>query len=229
MAFLELRQIDDEFPGGAPAVTPQIRGRLQLVASRAGSRRPLAEAVRAAIEGGVDLVQLREKRCSTAELVEVARELLGVTSALGVPLLLNDDVEAAAQLGAAVAGVHLGQDDLPIEQARARLGPDAWIGLSTHSVAEIERGQSSSATHFGLGACFSTTTKADHHVLSRDDLREACARATRPLFAIGGITAANLPLIVELGVRRVAISRAILASDDPGAAAAAIVALLPVA
>jgi len=204
----------------------ELVARLQLVASRRESRRPLAEAVRAAIEGGVDLVQLREKGCSTSERVAVARGLLDVTAALGVPLLVNDDVEAAVRLGSLVAGVHLGQQDLPVEEARRRLGVGAWIGLSTHSESELERGERTSATHFGLGACFPTSTKPDHRVLARDELRNACLRATRPLFAIGGVTAVNVGSLVELGVRRVAVSRAILASDDPARAAAAIRAAL---
>jgi len=201
-------------------------GTLQLVVARASCRRSIVSVVRAAIEGGVDVVQLREKECSTEERVAVARSLAAVTTEVGVGLLINDDVEAARRLGAAVAGVHLGQGDLPVDEARCRLGPAAWIGLSTHSEGELARGAATSATHFGLGSCFPTGTKRDASLLAHDDVRRACARVTRPLFAIGGITAANVGSLVALGVRRVAVSTAILSSDDPGAAAAAIRAVL---
>lgn len=196
--------------------------RLQLLATRALARRPLAECVRAAIEGGVDLVQLREKEATTSERVALARELLAVTAPRGVALLVNDDLDAAVELGAAVSGVHLGQQDAAVAEARRRLGPEAWIGLSTHSTAEIERGETTAATHLGLGACFATRTKADPSILTRAELARALARATRPLFAIGGITAENVGELVSLGVKRVAVSSAILASPDPAAAAAAI-------
>jgi thiamine-phosphate pyrophosphorylase len=188
---------------------PQLEGRL-----------------RAAIAGGVDLVQVRMKGASRLDLVAFVEAVARVTAPLGVPLLVNDDVEAAAQLGSAVAGVHLGQDDLPVEQARRRLGDRAWIGLSTHDAREVESGLRSSATHFGLGACFPTRTKSDTRALAPDELRRAVAASTRPLFAIGGITPSNVARLVALGVRRVAVASAILESDDPAAAAAAIRAAL---
>lgn len=196
--------------------------RLQLVVIRSLCPRSWRDAVKAAIAGGVDLVQLREKRGSTFERIELARELLKITEPENVPLLINDDVEAARRFGGAVAGVHLGQDDLPVEIARARLGPDAWIGLSTHDEMEIAWSERTGATHLGLGACFETRSKSDHKLLSFDELSRALARARRPVFAIGGITPENVGLLVSAGVKRVAVSAAILAAADPKDAASRI-------
>jgi thiamine-phosphate pyrophosphorylase len=203
--------------------------RLQLIVIRSLCPKTWREAVRSAIAGGVDLVQLREKRGSTSDRIELARELLKITEPANVPLLIDDDVEAARRLGGKVAGVHLGQEDLPVEIARARLGPDAWIGASTHDEVEVAWTERTSATHLGLGACFETRSKSDHRLLSFDELSRALARAHRPVFAIGGITPENVGLLASVGVTRVAVAAAILAASDPQAAAARIREALPVA
>ena len=198
------------------------RARLQLLLDPAVPGFDWRRALAAALAGGVDLVQLRSKATDTAARVELARALLAVTAPRGVPLLINDDVEAAAALVGEVAGVHLGQGDVPVAVARARLGEGASIGLSTHSRAELIAGQSGSASHFGLGACFPTATKLDHHVLASAELAAAGAVATRPLFAIGGITPDNVHELVALGIRRVAVSSSLLTARDPRAAAASL-------
>jgi thiamine-phosphate pyrophosphorylase len=201
--------------------------RLQLLVIRPLAPQRWREAVKAAIAGGVDLVQLREKSAPTREVVETARALLAITEPANVPLLINDDVEAARKLGSAVAGVHLGQGDLPIEMARARLGNDAWIGSSTHDELEIGWAERTSATHYGLGACFATATKREHRLLTLDELTRGLARAKRPVFAIGGITPENVGMLARIGVARVAVGAAILAAADPQEAAARIRAALP--
>lgn len=198
-----------------------LRCRLQLLLDPRELGRDLVPRLREMVAGGVDLVQLRMKQATTAERVAAARLVLETQGAVPLPLLINDDVAAAAALGGAVAGVHLGQHDTPIAAAREQLGAAAWIGQSTHSCAELVAGQATSATHFGLGACFPTTTKRDHQVLGRTELAAAIAVARRPLFAIGGITLANIAELVALGIRRIAVSSALLAAADPGAAAAA--------
>lgn len=203
--------------------------RLQLVVIRSLCPKSWLAAVKEAVAGGVDMIQLREKRGSTLARVELTRELLKITGPANVPLLINDDVEAARRFGGAVAGVHLGQDDLPVEIARARLGPDAWIGLSTHDELEVVWSERTGATHLGLGACFETKSKSDPRLLSFDDLSRALARARRPVFAIGGITPENVGLLVSAGVKRVAVSSAILAAADPRAAASRILDELPAA
>jgi len=201
--------------------------RLQLLVVRSLARQRWLDAVKAAIAGGVDLVQLREKPAKSRDVIEVARALLAITEPANVPLLIDDDVEAARRLGAAVAGVHLGQEDLPVEMARARLGNDAWIGFSTHDELEVGWAERTSATHYGLGACFATATKREHRLLTFDELTRALARAKRPVFAIGGITPDNVGLLARAGVARVAVAASILAAADPGDAAARIRAALP--
>ncbi len=212
----------------SPILAQGLEGcQLQLLLSRDGGRHPWEWTLTAALRGGVDLVQLRMKRAATAERIAFAREVVPVTDRFGVRLLINDDLDAAAALGAAVAGVHLGRGDAPVEEARRRLGERAWIGISTHSEVEIHIGEQTSATHFGLGACFSTTTKADHQLLDRGEVARACAAAHRPCFAIGGITPDNVASLVALGVVRVAVAASVVAAADPEAAAVALKAALP--
>jgi thiamine-phosphate pyrophosphorylase len=136
--------------------------------------------------------------------------------------LINDDVTAAVELGEKVAGVHLGQADLPVAEARQRLGRAAWIGQSTHSSAELVAAAASEATHFGIGACFATVTKQVSRRLTPAELRAATAVATRPLYANGGITPDKVPTLVDCGVRRIAASRSLLLASDPRQAATAI-------
>lgn len=221
---------------GARAVLERCR--LQLLLDPRTLPGRWEQVVAAAVDGGVDVVQLRMKEATTEERVAAARSLARQVDGLGVALLINDDVEAAAQLAGAgvgtgvgtgvdaVAGVHLGQHDTPVADARARLGPAAWIGLSTHSRAELEAGHATAATHFGLGACFATTTKRDHRVLARAELAAAVAFSRRPLFAIGGITPENVGELAAVGITRVAVSHALLTARDPRAAAAALRAAL---
>ncbi|MBM4014751.1 MAG: thiamine phosphate synthase [Planctomycetes bacterium] len=181
-----------------------------------------AGVLAAVLDGGVDLVQLRMKAATTAERIAAARVLCRELAPRAVPLLINDDVAAAVELGPEVAGVHLGQDDLSVSAARARLGPGSWIGQSTHSVAELCAATAVGATHFGLGACFATATKTVPRLLTAAELRAATAVATRPLYAIGGITPENVGRLVDCGVSRVAVSSALLTATDPRAAAAAL-------
>jgi len=174
------------------------------------------DVLRAALDGGVDLLQLRDKAVTTADRVRNFEPHQRLAAEYGVPVLVNDDVEAALAMGA--AGVHLGADDEDAEVARARLGPQAFIGLSTHGADEV-RAASSAATHLGLGACFSSTTKSDTRPLAHEELRRALDLARMPVFAIGGIDAESLEELAELGVRRVAVSAAILRAERPAVVA----------
>ena len=189
---------------------------LQLLLATGQCRWPWAEVLREAIAGGVDLVQVREKHCSTNERIEIIKQVLDVVDAQ-VPVLVNDDPQAAAALP--VAGVHLGQADLPVNEARRLLGDEAWIGLSTHSAQEVRAAQTTSATHLGLGCCFATASKTVPGLLSEAEIRDAAAAAPIPLFAIGGISHDRIATLRALGIRRVAVSSAILQAQDPQAEA----------
>ena len=141
----------------------------------------------------------------------------------GVPLIINDNVEVALACGA--AGVHLGQQDMPIAQARRMAGPDLILGASAHTVQEALEAQAAGADYLGVGAVFSTSTKADASPLPLTTLREICAAVSIPVVAIGGITETNLLQLTGCGAAGVAVVSAIFGAPDPGAATARLVRL----
>lgn len=193
---------------------------LYLVTDRALARgRPLAEIVCAAVAGGVTCVQLREKACGTREFLAEARALRATTRVLGVPLFINDRVDVA--LAAAADGVHLGQQDLPVAEAR-RLGPPGWIiGVSAESGADAVRAEREGADYLGVSPVFATPTKTDHAPpLGLAGLQAIRAAVKIPLVAIGGIHAGNAQEVVRAGADGVAVVSAIVAAADPRAAAA---------
>ncbi len=158
-----------------------------VVGSGVTQGRPVEEVVTAAVRGGVTLVQLREKAFPDAELVEAARALKGRLAPLGVPLIVNDRVEAAKAAGA--DGVHLGQDDLDVGRARAILGPDRLIGVSAGTAEEAARIDKGLADYVGIGSVYATATKPDAGPPIGVAGLTALARELRPLpvVAIGGI------------------------------------------
>lgn len=204
------------------------RARLYLLATTAVSRLPLLDAVAAAIDGGVDVVQLREKTMSDGEFLELADDLRLLCAATDVLFIVNDRVEAARVVGA--DGVHVGQEDVPVETARRIVGRDALIGVSTHDAVELTAALGDGADYVGVGSLFPTTTKGrDVLVGSPTELAPLATRAETagvPAFAIGGITAANVGDVVAAGFRRVAVCAGVLATDDPRRAAQAFVARL---
>jgi thiamine-phosphate pyrophosphorylase len=172
-----------------------------------------AGVVRAAVAGGVDLVQLRMKDAADEAIVEAAREFRAVS-----PLfILNDRPDLAVEVGA--DGVHVGQDDMTAAQARAAVGPELIVGVSTHSRAQIEAAESSPADYYAVGPVYETPTKPGRPAVGLELVRHAAARATRPWFAIGGIDPGNVAAVVAAGARRVVVVRAIRDAADPRAAA----------
>jgi thiamine-phosphate diphosphorylase len=169
--------------------------------------------LQAALRGGVDLVQWRCKEPDPAGY-QRCREICGES---GVPLIVNDDVMLAVRSRA--HGAHVGQDDLPAEAAR-RLLEDQWLGVSTHDLEQIDAAANAGADYVGFGPCFPTATKGYTEGLPRATIEIAASRGRLPLFAIGGIDAANAGILFGLGVRRFAVSSALLQADDPEAAAA---------
>lgn len=180
----------------------------------------VARTVAAAIEGGVDAVQLRDKHADDAQYTRDARRIAAVCGS-SVPFLLNDRWDLVEATGA--DGVHLGQEDARIEQVRRALGPDAILGLSTHDRAEAAAAADRGADYVGLGPMFATGTKE----LARQPggaalLQTVLGVTDLPLFPIGGIDARTLPELVEAGATRAAVSSAICGAADPRAAARAI-------
>ena len=193
---------------------------LYLVTDRALSRgRATAEIVRAAVTGGVTCVQLREKHCGTREFLEEARALRVVSRALGIPLIVNDRVDVALAVGA--DGVHLGQQDMPLADAR-RLGPPGWIiGVSAESPADAIRAEKEGADYVGVSPVFATPTKADAAPpLGLEGLRNIRAAVKIPLVAIGGIHAGTARAAIRAGADGLAVVSAIVSADSPRAAAA---------
>lgn len=177
---------------------------------------PLARQVEAALQNGATCLQLREKALDPAAFREEARQMAALCRRYGVPLIINDNVEVALACGA--AGVHLGQQDMPIAQARRMAGPDLILGASAHTVQEALEAQAAGADYLGVGAVFSTSTKADASPLSLTTLREICAAVSIPVVAIGGITAQRLPQLAGSGIAGAAVISAVFAQPDIPAA-----------
>ena len=195
---------------------------LYLVTDRSLSRgRATVEIVRAAVAGGVTCVQLREKSCGTREFIEEARALVAVLRDRGVPLIVNDRVDVALAAGA--AGVHLGQRDMALADAR-RLGPPGWIiGISAESVEDAIRAEKEGADYIGVSPVFATPTKTDHaQPLGLEGLRAIRAAVKIPLVAIGGIHTGNARDVIRAGADGLAVVSAIASADSPQAAAAAL-------
>lgn len=191
---------------------------LCLLLTRSLCRLDPLEVVRLAVAGGVDCVQLREKEMSTAERYAWGGQLLDLCLELRVPLIINDDVEVAAALGA--AGVHLGQDDLPVAEARKLLTDPQWVGLSTHSLEQLDEAADQGADYAGFGPIHATGTKGYTQGLGAESLLGALIHARVPVLAIGGITPANAQLIPEQA--GIAVSSAVCASEAPREIAAAL-------
>lgn len=192
--------------------------RLYLVADLVPGDDRRLEQIRAAVLAGVTLVQLRCKGCSTAQVAAAATVLCQMLTPLGVGLIVNDDVEAALLAGA--AGVHLGQADMPVGLARARLGPKALVGLSIEELSQVERAELAQVDYLAASPVYATTTKPDVAApLGLEGVRELRARCEAPLVGIGGITEANAAAVIEAGADGVAVVSAILNAADSGTAA----------
>jgi thiamine-phosphate pyrophosphorylase len=200
---------------------------LYLVTDRglAGSR-GVAEVVRQAIEGGVTLVQLREKSLSRALFIEEARMLKGICRTQGVPLIVNDNIEVARAAGA--DGIHLGQADSSPREARGRLGPDAIIGLSVENCAQVREAMALDIDYVAASPVFATPTKTDTAPpLGLDGVRAIRSLCDRPLVAIGGINLSNALEVLQAGADGIAVVSAIMAAADPQQAARDFCALRP--
>ncbi len=171
------------------------------------------------IAGGVDIVQLREKDLPDATLVARARTAAKVCADAGVPFLLNDRPDLAVEAGA--DGAHLGQDDLAPGRARALLGPEALLGLSTHVPDELARAAAEPVDYVSAGPVVATPTKPGRPGTGLDYLRLA-ARTERPWFVTGGVTPDAVPGLVAAGARRFVVVRWLTEAADPTAAARAL-------
>ncbi|OAQ53254.1 thiamine phosphate synthase [Natrinema mahii] len=185
--------------------------------------RSTPEIVRAAIDGGVDAVQLREKDANARSRYELGLELRELTAEAGVDLLVNDRVDIAQAIDA--DGVHVGQSDLSVGVARDLLGPDAIVGCSTSTVAEAREADREGADYLGVGAVYGTSSKDvddGKDGIGPERIAAIADAVSIPVVGIGGITADNAGPVVEAGAAGVAVISAITAASDPAAATAAL-------
>lgn len=187
--------------------------KLYAVTDRAWlGRQTLAEQVEAALIGGASTLQLREKHLAHADFLAEAIAIKQLCNRYNVPLIINDAPEVAIQSGA--AGLHIGQGDIPAEQARAAIGLDKILGVSAQTVAQAIQAERAGADYLGVGAVFATSTKDDADSVSIQTLSEICRAVNIPVIAIGGISMDNLPLLLDTGICGAAFVSAIFGADD---------------
>ena len=172
----------------------------------------LKDQVEKALKGGVTFVQLREKNLDRRLFLEEAATIKELCDSFHVPFVINDDVEIALASGA--DGVHVGQKDMDVKEARRRLGPGKIIGTSAHTVEEALAAEAAGADYLGCGAVFGSTTKTDAGRLALAELQKICRAVRIPVVAIGGISRDNLPQLAGCGVDGVAVISALFAAVD---------------
>jgi thiamine-phosphate pyrophosphorylase len=191
--------------------------RLYALVTESMCKASLLGTIRELADGGVDMIQLREKQLDDRMLLAKAREVRELTRRLGVIFILNDRPDIARL--AEADGVHLGQDDLPIAETRKIMGPHAVIGVSTHSVDQARAAIADGATYLGVGPTFPSTTKIFANFSGLKYVQDIAELTTHPAFAIGGVTPENVERVLEAGATRIAVSHALCAADDPRRAA----------
>ncbi|NIZ00594.1 thiamine phosphate synthase [Thalassospira lucentensis] len=185
----------------------------------------MVETAMAAIAGGATMVQLRDKYASTDDLIRIGHELMAAMAGTGVPLIVNDDIDAAIAIGA--DGLHVGQDDIPSQTARDRLGRDKIIGLSIESDAVARKVDPTIVDYVGIGPIFATPTKPDHKpAIGFDGLAELIKITKLPSVAIGGLKLAHVDPVFAAGADGLAVVSAICGQPNPEGAAQEIAAAI---
>ena len=185
------------------------------------SQHGLLETVRDAVRGGVTAVQLRDKTATTSALVKMGRDIATGLADTGVPLIVNDNVEAAIAIGA--DGLHVGQGDMKVDEARRLIGPDMLLGLSCETVEDARMTDPAIVNYIGVSPVFATPTKTDHSLaVGIEGLRAIAAATPVPKVAIGGLKSHHFEAIFENGADGVAVVSAICGQPDAEAAASAL-------
>jgi thiamine-phosphate pyrophosphorylase len=196
----------------------KLRGLYVITDTHLIPRHHFADTVAAAVRGGATMVQLREKDISPEEMIRLGREVLVVTRRYGALLIVNDHPAVAREIGA--DGVHVGRDDPPVAEARALLGPQAIIGASCYG--EVDRAvaaEQAGADYVAFGTPFPSPTKPKRTDISLGIFQEAQQRVHVPVFAIGGITAANAQQVIDAGADGIAVVSGVFGAPDVEAAA----------
>lgn len=195
----------------------KINYSLYLVTDRPLSRgRPTTEIVKAAIAGGVTCVQLREKNCATREFIDEAHAIKALLGDKNIPLIINDRLDVALAVDA--DGVHLGQDDMHISDARKIAGNSLIIGISAESIDDAVQAEKAGADYIGVSPVFATLTKTDTAApLGLEGVQEIRKRIDIPIVGIGGINHSNAASVISAGADGIAVVSAIVSADDPAA------------
>lgn len=172
----------------------------------------LSDAVLQAIEGGATLIQLREKELSEKEFLDEAFRIKKICTSKKIPLIINDNVKIAKETDA--CGVHIGQSDMELKKARKILGAEKIIGVSCQTVEQALQAEKNGADYLGVGAVFSTSTKADADNVPFSTLKEICSSVKIPVVAIGGISLQNMSQLKGSGIAGVSVISAIFAQQD---------------
>jgi thiamine-phosphate pyrophosphorylase len=191
---------------------------LYAIVDPAFTQMPPVEFARKLADAGVELVQLRDKNATARKIAAEAAELVGQLSAKGVRVIVNDRPDIAAMVGA--GGVHVGQEDLPVEEARRVCGPSRWVGISTHNLDQFREACATSADYIAVGPIFPTAAKENPDpVVGIDFVRTVRRLTSKPIVAIGGITAESAAEVFRAGADSVAVIRDLLSAQDPAARA----------
>jgi thiamine-phosphate pyrophosphorylase len=203
---------------GADARRRLAGARLQVLVSGSLCAAALDWTIHEAAAGGADVIQLREKKLHDRALLERARQVRHWTLQAGVLFLVNDRPDIARL--AEADGVHLGQDDLPVKEARRILGGEALVGVSTHDLEQVRRAVLEGASYIGVGPTFPSATKEFSELAGLEFVRQAVQETSLPAFVIGGVDRDTIAAAVAAGARRVAVSHAVCRADEPRQAAA---------
>ena len=187
--------------------------RLYLVTNRyQDSLESFLKKVETACRSGVTIVQLREKNLTTNQYYQLAKQVKEITDAYQVPLIIDDRLDVCLAVDA--AGLHIGDDELPVPVARQVLGPDKILGVTAKTVKRALEAEEGGADYLGTGAIFPTTTKENAPITLISTLKTICQRVAIPVVAIGGLTSENIEQLIGTGIAGVAVVRDLMQAED---------------
>lgn len=187
--------------------------RLYLVTNRyQDSLENFLEKVETACRSGVTMIQLREKNLTTNQYYQLAKQVKEITDAYQVPLIIDDRLDVCLAVDA--AGLHIGDDELPVSVARKVLGPEKILGVTAKTVKRALEAETSGADYLGTGAIFPTTTKENAPITLISTLKTICQTVAIPVVAIGGLTSENIDQLAETGIAGVAVVRDLMQAED---------------
>jgi len=195
----------------------KINYSLYLISDRNESLDEFLYKIEQSILGGVKIVQLREKNCSTLEYIEIGKRVKALTDSYNIPLIVNDRIDVALAIDA--SGIHLGQEDMPLDIARRIMGTEKLIGISTRNIDEATKAEINGADYIGVGAIFETDTKSDARKIHFDDIKKIKNSVDIPVLGIGGINKDNIHIVKMLNLDGICISSGILRDKNPKEAA----------